>query len=126
MTIQDDNTSRNFRKPILFYYKIICVNLRKSAFQKIILVTHEKLCASVSLCSISSLFVLKQQFHDLACRFCDRCARSEDCHYACLIEEVVILRGDDSSGEYEDIVASHLLQLGDDLRDEGFVSCRER
>ena len=23
MTIQDDNTSRNFRKPILFYYKFL-------------------------------------------------------------------------------------------------------
>ena len=38
MTIQDDNTSRNFRNPFLIDYKIICVNLRKSAFQK----THRR------------------------------------------------------------------------------------
>ena len=39
------------------------------------------------------------------------------------VEEVIVLRGDDTTGGDHDIRTAEFLELLDDLRDEGLVSC---
>ena len=54
------------------------------------------------------------------------CARTEDGGNAGFVEEVIVLRGDDTTGGNHDIRTTEFLELLDDLRDEGLVTCRER
>ena len=56
---------------------------------------------------------------------CNRGAGTKDSRYTCLIQEVIILRGDDTTGGDHDIRTAEFLELLDDLRDEGLVTCRK-
>ena len=57
---------------------------------------------------------------------CHRRTRAEDGGNAGFVEEVIVLRGDDTTGGDHDIRTAEFLELLDDLRDEGLVTCRER
>ena len=67
-----------------------------------------------------------QEFHDGASGLCYVGARTEDSGYACLIEEVVVLRGDDATGNHHDVLATEFLQFLNHLRHEGLVPSCER
>ena len=69
--------------------------------------------------------LLHQQLHDNFCRIRHRRTRTEDGGNAGFVEEVVVLRGDDTTGGDHDIRTAEFLELLDDLRDEGLVTCRE-
>ena len=53
------------------------------------------------------------------------CTRTKYCGNAGFVEEVVVLRGDDTTGGDHDIRTAEFLELLDDLRDEGLVTCRK-
>ena len=57
---------------------------------------------------------------------CNRGTRAKDSGNAGFVEEVVVLRGDDTTGGDHDIRTAEFLELLDDLRDEGLVTCRKR
>ena len=82
-------------------------------------------------CVISSLSLardgsfLHQQLHYHFSGVGNRCARAEDGGNAGFVEEVVVLRGDDTTGSDHDIRTAEFLELLDDLRDEGLVTCRK-
>ena len=67
-----------------------------------------------------------QEVHDGASGLRHVGARTEDSCYACLIEEVVVLRRDNTTGNHHDILATEFLQFLNHLRHEGLVSCSER
>ena len=67
-----------------------------------------------------------EEFHDGASRLRYIGARTEDGGYACLIEEVVVLRADDTTGNHHDVLATEFLEFLNPLRHEGLVSCSER
>ena len=67
-----------------------------------------------------------EEFHNGACRLRYIRARTEDGGYACFIEEVVVLRGNDTTGNHHDVLATEFLQFLNHLRHEGLVSCSER
>ena len=72
------------------------------------------------------LLLCHQEVHDGACRLRYIRARTEYGGYACLVEEVVVLRGDDTTGNHHDVLATEFLQFINHLRHEGLVSCSER
>ena len=69
---------------------------------------------------------MHEQLHHHFCGVGDRSTRTEDGGDAGFVEEVVVLRGDDTTGSNHDIRTPEFLELLDDLRDEGLVTCRER
>ena len=70
--------------------------------------------------------LLHQQLHDNFCRIRHRGAWTEDGGDTGFVEEVIVLRGDDTTGGDHDIRTVEFLEFLDDLRDEGLVTCRER
>ena len=68
---------------------------------------------------------LHQQLHNHFGGVGNRGAGTEDGGNAGFVEEVVVLRGDDTTGGDHDIRTAEFLELLDDLRDEGLVTCRE-
>jgi len=56
----------------------------------------------------------------------NRGTRAEDGGNAGFVEEVIVLRGDDTTGGDHDIRTAEFLELLDDLRDEGLVTCCKR
>ena len=68
---------------------------------------------------------LHQELHYHFGGVCNRGARTEDGGDAGFVEEVVVLRGDDTTSGDHDIRTAEFLELLDDLRDEGLVTCRE-
>ena len=52
-------------------------------------------------------------------------AGAEDGGNAGFVEEVIVLRGDDTTGGDHDIRTAEFFELLDDLRDEGLVTCCE-
>ena len=70
--------------------------------------------------------LLHQQLHDNFCRIRHRRTRTEDGGNAGFVEEVVVLRGDDTTGCNHDIRTAEFLELLNHLRDEGLVTCRKR
>ncbi len=54
------------------------------------------------------------------------CAGTEDGGDTGLVEEVIVLCGDDTTGGDHDIRSAEFFELLDDLRNEGLVTCRER
>ena len=60
------------------------------------------------------------------CGVGNRRAGTEDGGNAGFVEEVIILRGDDTTCRHHDIRTAEFLELLDDLRDEGLVTCRKR
>ena len=67
-----------------------------------------------------------EELHDGACRLRYIRAWTKDGGYACLVEEVVVLCGDDTTGNHHDVLATEFLQFINHLRHEGLVSCCER
>ena len=60
------------------------------------------------------------------CGVGNRSAGTEDGGDTGFVEEVIVLRGDDTTGSDHDIRTAEFLELLDDLRDEGLVTCRKR
>lgn len=69
--------------------------------------------------------LLHQQLHNHFGGVGNRGAGTEDGGNTGFVEEVVVLRGDDTTGGDHDIRTTEFLELLDDLRDEGLVTCRE-
>ena len=70
--------------------------------------------------------LLHKKLHNHFCRIRHRCTRAEDGGNAGFVEEVIVLRGDDTTGGDHDIRTAEFLELLDDLRDEGLVTCCKR
>ena len=64
--------------------------------------------------------------HDHLSGVGNRGAGTEDGGDTGFVEEVVVLRGDDTTRSDHDVGTAEFLELLDDLRDEGLVTCRER
>jgi hypothetical protein len=64
--------------------------------------------------------------HHNLCGVGNGCAGTEDGGNTGFVEEVIVLRGDDTTGGDHDVRTAEFLELLDDLRDEGLVTCRER
>ena len=56
---------------------------------------------------------------------CYRSAGAEDGGDTGFVEEVIVLRGDDTTVTLLSVRTAEFLELLDDLRDEGLVTCRE-
>ena len=70
--------------------------------------------------------LLHQKLHYHFSGVGNRGAGAEDGGNAGFVEEVVVLaRGDDTTGSNHDIRTTEFLELLDDLRDEGLVTCRK-
>ena len=70
--------------------------------------------------------LLHQELHYHFCGIGYRSTRAEDGGNAGFVEEVVVLRGDDTTGSNHDIRTAEFLEFLNDLRDEGLVTCRKR
>ena len=68
------------------------------------------------------LLLAQQNVHDFAGGFGHGGTGTEDGGNASLVEEVVVLGGDDTTGNDHDVLATELLQFLDELRDEGLVT----
>ena len=68
----------------------------------------------------------KQEFHHLASSLGHGSTGTEDSGYASLVKEVIVLCGDDTAGNDHDVFAAEFLQLFNQLRDEGLVTCGQR
>ena len=80
---------------------------------------------SCNPCNLWSLLLVEQDLHHLDGGLGNAGARTEDGGDAGLIEEVVILGGDDTAGDDHDVLTTKLLQLFDELRDERLVTSGE-
>ena len=74
---------------------------------------------------VPSPLLLHEQLHNDLGAICNRGTGTEDGGNTGFVEEVVVLRGDDTTGGDHDIRTAEFLELLDDLRDEGLVTCRE-
>ncbi len=54
------------------------------------------------------------------------CAGTEDSCYASLVEEIVVLSGDNAARSDKDIFATKFLEFLNNLRDESLMTCGER
>ena len=70
--------------------------------------------------------LLHEQLHNYFRAISNRSTRTKDSGNAGFVEEVIVLRGDDTTGGDHDIRTTEFLELLDDLLDEGLVTCRER
>ena len=70
--------------------------------------------------------LLHQKLHYHFSGVGNRGARAEDGGDTGFVEEVVVLRGDDTARSNHYVGTAEFLELLDDLRDEGLVTCRER
>ena len=72
-----------------------------------------------------TLLFVKQDLHHLDSSLGNRCTRTEDGCYACLVEEVVVLGRNHTTGDDHNVLATQFLQFLDQLRDERLVaSCQ--
>ena len=69
--------------------------------------------------------LLHQQLHNHLGGVGNRRTRTEDGGDTGFVEEVIVLRVDDTTGSHHDIRTAEFLELLDDLRDEGLVTCRK-
>ncbi len=70
--------------------------------------------------------VFQQDVHDFACSLGHAGTGAEYGGNTCLIEELVVLCGDNTTGDNHDVLAAQLLQLFDELGDEGLVAGSQR
>ena len=68
---------------------------------------------------------MHKKLHDNLCRVSYRGSGAEDGGDTGFVEEVIVLRGDDTTGGDHDIRTAEFLEFLDDLRDEGLVTCRQ-
>ena len=69
------------------------------------------------------LFFTIEDFKHLYGRYGNTCTGAEDCCNTCLVKEVVVLSGDYTTGGYDDILTTKLLELFDNLRNQSLVTC---
>ena len=69
---------------------------------------------------------MHQQLHYRVGGISNGGAGTEDGGNAGFVKEVIVLRGDDTTGGDHDIRTAEFLELLDDLRNEGLVTCRKR
>ena len=68
------------------------------------------------------LLLAQEDVHDFAGGLGHGGTGTEDGSDASLVEEVVVLGGDDTTGDDHDVLATEFLQFFDELRDEGLVT----
>ena len=68
------------------------------------------------------LLLSEEQFHDLASGLGYAGAGAEDGGGACLVEEVVVLCGDNATHDYHDVLAAQFLEFLDYLRNQSLVT----
>src|SRR5574344_1045503 len=66
--------------------------------------------------------VFQQEFHDGAGGFGYGSTGAKDTGYTSLVQVVVVLGGDDTTGDDQDVFAAQLLELFNDLGYQGFVT----
>ena len=67
-----------------------------------------------------------QEFHDGASRFGNRRTGAEDGCNTCLVEEIVVLSRDNTTGDNHNVGTTEFLQFLNHLRHKGLVSCSQR
>ena len=72
------------------------------------------------------LFSAVENLHHLDSRVWDTCTWTEYGSYASFVEEVVVLNWDNATGSYDNVLTAKFLQLVDNLRDEGLMTCSQR
>ena len=86
-----------------------------------------KLSMALWRLSYSLLFFTVEYLDHLDGGYGDACSGAEDSSYTCLIQEVVVLGRDYTSGGYDDVLAAELLELFDYLRNQSLVAgCQRR
>ena len=68
---------------------------------------------------------MHQELHNDFRAIRHRSTRTKDSRYACLIQEIVILGRNYSARSNHYVGTAEFLELLDDLRDEGLVTCRK-
>ena len=103
------------------------------SFEERIVTQESRLFGRLSLLSPSPwerdgvrLLLLHQELHHHFGAICNRGAGAEDGGNAGFVEEVIVLRGDDTTRSNHYVGTAEFLELLNDLRDEGLVTCRER
>ncbi len=69
---------------------------------------------------------LHQELHYHFCGVGNRGAGTKDGGNTGFVQEVIVLRGDDTTSGDHDIRTAEFLELLDDLRNEGLVTCCKR
>ena len=64
----------------------------------------------------------EEQFHDLASGLGYAGAGTEDSGCTCLVEEVIVLCGDNATHNYHDILAAQFLEFLNYLRNQSLVT----
>ena len=72
------------------------------------------------------LLLIQQDVHDFASGLGHGGTGTEDGSDTSLVEEVVVLGGDDTTGNDHDVLTTKFLQLLDELRNEGLVTGSQR
>ena len=73
-------------------------------------------------CYVATGLFLQQQFHNLASGFSHAGAGAEDGCGACLVEEVIVLGGNNTAYNYHDILTAKFLEFLDYLRYKSLVT----
>ena len=68
------------------------------------------------------LLFIEQNLHHLDSGLCNAGTWAEDGSYTSLVEEVVVLSGNDTTGNDHDVLTTQFLQLLNELRDERLVT----
>ena len=71
---------------------------------------------------VVELLLSEEQFHDLASGLGYAGAGAEDGGGACLVEEVIVLCGDNTAHDYHDVLAAQFLEFLDYLRNQSLVT----
>ena len=66
--------------------------------------------------------VFQQDIHNLTSSLGNRSTRAEDGYYASLVQEVIVLCRDYTTGKHEDVFAAELLEFFHQLRNQGLVT----
>ena len=69
------------------------------------------------------LLLSQEQFHDLASGLGYAGAGAEDGGCTCLVEEVIVLCGDNAAHDYQDILTAQFLEFLNHLRNQSLVTC---
>ena len=73
---------------------------------------------------VRNLF-FQHDFHNLTSSLGNRSTRAEDGYYASLVQEVIVLCRDYTTGKYEDVFTTKLLEFFHQLRNQGLVTGSE-
>ena len=70
---------------------------------------------------LSEKSIFQHDFHNLTSSLGNRSTRAEDGYYTSLVQEVVVLCRDYTTGKHEDVFAAELLEFFHQLRNQCFL-----